>query len=134
MLRSTVRSSSRTISKVLAARLATSIPAVTVPARRWASQLHFPKVPKTLTNEAVKDFAFKDQKDWDLLRASISKFTDGEPLNVPVVINGQRFHRGRKILPQVNPAKHAQNLANVAQASQTDIQAAIEAAKTAWAT
>ncbi|CAK7903240.1 potassium-activated aldehyde dehydrogenase, mitochondrial [[Candida] anglica] len=133
MLRSAVRSSLRsTFSRTIVARG----PQVAATAYRFASQLSLPKTPPSLINEPIKEFSFNDQKDWDLLRASISKLTDSDALKVPIVINGKRIHAGRDTLPQVNPAKHAQNLANVAQATEQDILSAIEAAKKAkkdWA-
>lgn len=99
---------------------------------RNAAQLAFHKSPKDLKNEPVKDFSYKDQKDWDLLRASITKFTDNSPLDIPLVINGEKIYRDIT-LPQVNPAKHSQNLANVSQATDEDIKAAIASAKAAKA-
>jgi 1-pyrroline-5-carboxylate dehydrogenase len=102
---------------------------------RGVGQFQYAKSPANLTNEPVKDFTHKDQKDWDLLRASITKFTDNGPLNVPLVINGKKIYRD-STLPQVNPAKHSQKLANVSQASEQDILDAIQASKDAkqkWA-
>ncbi|CAK7900869.1 potassium-activated aldehyde dehydrogenase, mitochondrial [[Candida] anglica] len=137
MLRSAVRSSLRsTFSRTIVARGPQVAATATTTAYRFASQLSLPKTPPSLINEPIKEFSFNDQKDWDLLRASISKLTDSDALKVPIVINGKRIHAGRDTLPQVNPAKHAQNLANVAQATEQDILNAIEAAKKAkkdWA-
>lgn len=99
---------------------------------RFVSQLSQVKVPPTLTNEPVKDFSFNHQKDWDLLRASITKFTDNGALDIPLVIGGQKIYN-REILTQVNPAKKSQVLANVAQATEEDVLAAIEASKKAKA-
>ena len=101
---------------------------------RSKSQLAHPRIPP-VKNEPVKDFGFNDQKDWDLLRASITKLTDSGPLDIPVVINGKRIHNN-DVLPQVNPAKHSQVLAKVSQASPDDVASAVEAAKAAkqkWA-
>lgn len=137
MLRSAVRLSLRsTFSRTIVARGPQVAATATTTAYRFASQLSLPKTPPSLINEPIKEFSFNDQKDWDLLRASISKLTDSDALKVPIVINGKRIHAGRDTLPQVNPAKHAQNLANVAQATEQDILNAIEAAKKAkkdWA-
>lgn len=102
---------------------------------RLASQLAHVKVPTSLTNEPVKEFSFSAQKDWDLLRASLVKFTDSGPLDIPLVVGGKRIY-DRPTKPQVNPAKHSQVLANVAQASPEDVKAAIAAsaeAKAHWA-
>ena len=93
------------------------------------------KTPPNLQNEAVKPFGFNDVKDWDLLRASITKFTDEASLKVPLVVNGQKIYRD-ETKPQLNPANHSQNLADVSQATVQDVQAAIKAAKAAkesWA-
>lgn len=98
---------------------------------RYASQFSYAKVP-ALKNEPIKDFSFNDQKDWDLLRASITKFTDSGPLDIPLVIGGKRIY-DRPTFEQVNPAKHAQVLANVRQANAEDIQQAIAASKAAKA-
>ncbi|SCU88451.1 LAFA_0E12772g1_1 [Lachancea sp. 'fantastica'] len=103
--------------------------------KRCVSQLSHVKPPKQITNEAVKSFDSKATLDWDLLRASVSKFNNAS-LDVPLVINGKRiFHNegNRSSYQQVNPAKHSQVLANVTQATQEDIAAAIEASKTAKA-
>lgn len=85
-----------------------------------------------MKNEPVKEFLFQEQKDWDLLRASITRLTDSGPLKVPVVINGKRIYNN-ETLPQVNPAKHSQVLAQVSQASPSDVSQAVEAAKSAKA-
>ncbi|SGZ49999.1 CIC11C00000000419, partial [Sungouiella intermedia] len=77
---------------------------------RSASQLAHVKVPSSLANEPVKEFSFNHQKDWDLLRASITKFTDNGPLDIPLVIGGKRI-LDRPTFTQVNPAKHSQQLA-----------------------
>lgn len=98
---------------------------------RYASQLHLPRVPPHLKNEPVKNFAVGDQKDWELLRLSLTKYTD-ETLDIPIVINGQKIYR-EKTASQPNPAKHAQKLANVSQSTQEDVLAAIQAAKDAKA-
>lgn len=95
---------------------------------RHFSQLSTPSAPP-ITNEPVKPFGSTDQKDWDLLRASISKFTDAT-LPIPLVINGQRIHR-QSPATQANPAKHLQHLASVSQATDDDVKAAIAAAKQA---
>lgn len=137
MLRSVARTSIRSVARA-SARQSLVVSALKVSAAsgvRHASQLSFAKVPPTLTNEPIKNFSFNDQKDWDLLRASISKFTDA-PLDIPIVINGEKRFSNRATLEQVNPSKHAQNLANVAQATEQDIKDAIalaKAAKKKWA-
>ncbi|CAI5759727.1 unnamed protein product [Candida verbasci] len=103
--------------------------------RSVAQLAHF-KTPPNLTNEPVKNFSFNDTKDWDLLRASITKFTDSDqPLQIPLVINGEKIYKD-KTLNQVNPAKHSQVLAEVSQASPKEIQLAIDSTKKAkkeWA-
>lgn len=99
---------------------------------RSASQLAHVKVPSSLANEPVKDFSFNDQKDWDLLRASITKFTDNGPLDIPLVIGGKRI-MDRPTFTQVNPAKHSQKLATVRQATAEDVKNAIAASKEAKA-
>lgn len=102
---------------------------------RSSSQLAHVKIPSSLRNEPVKDFSFKDQKDWDLLRASITKWVDNGPLDVPLVIGGERIY-DRPTFTQVNPAKHQQQLATVRQASAQDVESAIRASKEAkqkWA-
>ncbi|SCV05579.1 LANO_0H10594g1_1 [Lachancea nothofagi CBS 11611] len=101
--------------------------------RRSFSQLSHIKPPKQITNEPVKNFSSKDTMDWDLLRASVSKFNNAS-LDVPLVINGKRvfYNEGnRTSFQQVNPAKHSQVLANVTQASEQDVAAAIQASKDA---
>lgn len=97
------------------------------------SQLAHVKVPPKLGNEPLKEFSATCQKDWDLLRASISKYSD-DALDIPLVVNGNRVY-ARDTKTQVNPAKHGQVLANVAQSTSKDVSAAIEAsraAKAAW--
>lgn len=97
------------------------------------SQLAHVKVPPTLTNEPVKNFEATNQKDWDLLRASITKLSD-DVLDIPLVINGKRIY-DRNTKTQVNPAKHSHVLANVAQATREDVAEAIrstEAARAKW--
>ncbi|KAG5417713.1 PUT2 [Candida metapsilosis] len=114
--------------------LRTQIPKAVVSSRAF-SQLATVKTPPNLQNEAVKPFGFNDVKDWDLLRASITKFTDEASLKVPLVVNGQKIYRD-ETKPQLNPANHSQNLADVSQATVQDVQAAIKAAKAAkesWA-
>ncbi|SCV03390.1 LAME_0H10044g1_1 [Lachancea meyersii CBS 8951] len=103
--------------------------------RRSFSQLSHVKPPKQITNEPVKAFDSAATLDWDLLRASVSKFNNAS-LDVPLVINGKRifYNEGnRSYHQQVNPAKHSQVLANVTQASEADVEAAIEASKAAKA-
>ncbi|EDK45802.1 delta-1-pyrroline-5-carboxylate dehydrogenase [Lodderomyces elongisporus NRRL YB-4239] len=97
---------------------------------RFASQLSHVKTPPNLQNEPVKNFGFNDVKDWDLLRASLTKFTDDGALKVPIVIGGEKIYRD-DIKPQLNPADHSQNLADVSQATVEDVRAAIDAAKAA---
>lgn len=102
---------------------------------RPLSQLAFPKVPPTITNEPVKDFSYNHEKDWDSLRALITKFTANGPLDVPLVIGGKRVY-DRPTVEQVNPAKRAQVLAYTRQATAKDTQEAIDASKSAkkkWA-
>ncbi|EGW31110.1 delta-1-pyrroline-5-carboxylate dehydrogenase [Spathaspora passalidarum NRRL Y-27907] len=135
MLRSTA---CRSIRVAAASRCTTKIllPTITTVVRRTASthaaQLSHIKSPPFLANEPVRPFSFKDTKDWDLLRASLTKFTDEGALSVPLVINGKKIYRD-ETKPQVNPSHHSQNLANVSQATAEDIKAAIEAAKSAKA-
>lgn len=117
----------RPVAATLAARVVPRVPV------RAASQLAQFKVPP-ITNEPVKDFAYDHQKDWDLLRASLTKFADG-PIDIPVIVDGKRIY-DRPTFSQVNPAKHSQVLANVSSASAEDVQEAIKAskaAKEAWA-
>ncbi|KAI3404125.1 PUT2 [Candida oxycetoniae] len=97
---------------------------------RHVSQLAHVKAPPFLQNEAVKNFGFNDVKDWDLLKASLTKFTDESTLQVPIVIGGKKIYR-EKTKPQVNPANHSQILADVSQVTTEDVQAAIDAAKAA---
>lgn len=96
---------------------------------RRVSQLAHVKTPK-VQNEPVKNFSFSEQKDWDLLRASLTKFSDSGPLDVPLVIGGKRIF-DRPTATQVNPAKHAQKLATVRQATPEDVTNAIAAANSA---
>lgn len=98
--------------------------------RRAASQFSIPRIPPSIENETVKDFASNNQKDWDLLRASITKYTDNGPLKVPMVINGEKVFSTVET-PQVNPSKHNQILAEVSQASENDVRKAIAVAKAA---
>lgn len=100
---------------------------------RYASQFSHVKVP-VVKNDPIKEFGFSQQKDWDLLRASISKFTDGA-LDIPLVIGGKRIY-DRPTFTHVNPAKHSQVLANARIANAQDVKDAIAAsksAKAAWA-
>ncbi|AET38686.1 1-pyrroline-5-carboxylate dehydrogenase Ecym_3187 [Eremothecium cymbalariae DBVPG len=106
--------------------------------RRRIVQLSHVKPPKQISNEQVKAFGKNDILDWDLLRASISKFNNSS-LHVPLVINGERVYYGnsgkRTTFQQVNPALHSQVLADVTQATVGDVRAAIKAskdAKEAW--
>lgn len=99
---------------------------------RFASQLAHAKVPPSIKNEPVRDFAFNHQKDWDLLRLSITKLTDNGPLDIPLVIGGKKIY-DRPTQKQINPGKHSQVLANVAQASKQDVKDAIAASKAAKA-
>lgn len=101
--------------------------------KRFVAQLATFNSPQ-ISNEAVKTFAKHDSLDWDLLRASLVKFTDNGSLDIPLVINGKRIYgkgSSRNIIPQINPAKISQELANITQATDEDIQQAIEAAKLA---
>lgn len=134
MLRITTKASLRSCLRVNAIKAASiTTPSKYLLSARCVSQFAKQKTP-SITNEPILEFAKSDQKDWDLLRASITKLTDG-PLDIPLVINGEKLYRS-STLPQVNPAKHSQNLANVSQATEEDILAAIAAAKSAkktWA-
>ncbi|CAK9441612.1 uncharacterized protein LODBEIA_P54800 [Lodderomyces beijingensis] len=114
----------------LTPRLLLSTPHNVTPVRTFASQLAQVKTPPNLQNEPVKNFGFNDTKDWDLLRASLTKFTDEGALQVPLVIGGNKIHRDQT-LPQLNPANHSHNLADVSQATADDVRAAIDAAKRA---
>lgn len=131
MLRSRGLLASRALKSVVAKQ---QVAAPLLSTIRLKSQLAHPRIPP-VKNEPVKDFGFNDQKDWDLLRASITKLTDSGPLDIPVVINGQRVYN-KDTLPQVNPAKHSQVLADVSQATPENVAAAVESAKAAkekWA-
>lgn len=100
---------------------------------RSIAQLSQLKVPKQITNEAIKPFGITDTKDWDLLRASLMKFKSSS-LDVPLVINGERIYyndNNRGFFSQTNPANHEQVLANVTQASKSDVVEAVKAAKEA---
>lgn len=99
---------------------------------RNVAQLAFHKSPRDLKNEPVKDFSSNDTKDWTSLKASISKFSNNSPVDIPIVINGEKIYR-KQTLPQLNPSKHSHNLANVSQANEQDIKNAIQAAKDAKA-
>ncbi|KAG7193179.1 1-pyrroline-5-carboxylate dehydrogenase [Scheffersomyces spartinae] len=101
-----------------------------IPKRFIASQLHTPKVPVELTNETVKNFSYDEQKDWDLLRVALTKYTDNGALDIPLIIDGKKVYK-ENTLPQVNPAKHSQVLAQVSQASEEDVLSAINSAKRA---
>lgn len=101
--------------------------------RRSISQLSRLQPPKQISNEPVKAFSNKDTLDWDLLRASISKFNNSS-LDIPLVINGERIYYNegkRTYLSQTNPAKHSQVLANVTQATEQDVANAIKSSKEA---
>jgi 1-pyrroline-5-carboxylate dehydrogenase len=100
---------------------------------RQVAQLAYPRIPP-IKNEPVKAFGKNDTLDWDLLRASITKFTDNGSLDIPLVINGERIYgKGteRDLTSQINPAKISQELANVTQATENDVKAAIKASKLA---
>lgn len=112
--------------------LRVSLPVMSAQFVRSASQFAHVKIPSSVTNEPVKNFSFNEQKDWDLLRASITKFTDDGPLDVPLVIGGKRIW-DRPTFTQVNPAKHSQQLATVRQATIEDTKNAIAASKEAKA-
>lgn len=112
----------------LSARIAPSLAKLPV---RSASQLAHVKVPP-FSNEPVKDFSYNHQKDWDLLRASLTKLTDNGPLDIPLVIGGEKIY-DRPTFAQVNPAKYDQTLANVRSASREDVKEAIAASKAAKA-
>ncbi|CCG24384.1 Put2 delta-1-pyrroline-5-carboxylate dehydrogenase [Candida orthopsilosis Co 90-125] len=130
ILRQGLQSIKSTTPRVLRAQVPRS-----VVSSRAISQLAHVKTPPNLQNEPVKPFGFNDVKDWDLLRASITKFTDEASLKVPLVVGGQKIYR-EETKQQLNPANHSQNLADVSQATVQDVQAAIKAAKAAkesWA-
>lgn len=130
ILRQGLQSIKSTTPRVLRAQVPKS-----VVSSRAISQLAHVKTPPNLQNEPVKPFGFNDVKDWDLLRASITKFTDEASLKVPLVVGGQKIYR-EETKQQLNPANHSQNLADVSQATVQDVQAAIKAAKAAkesWA-
>ncbi|ONH66855.1 Delta-1-pyrroline-5-carboxylate dehydrogenase, mitochondrial [Cyberlindnera fabianii] len=134
--RAVIRASQRAsyaLAKSTPTLLHTVSKAASVSATRSFAQIHFPKVPKA-KNEAVKPFGKNDVLDWDLLRASLLKFTDNGPLDIPLVINGKRIYgkeTGRDITTQINPAKTAQELATITQANEEDVRAAIAASKEA---
>lgn len=131
--RTAIRVASRTTKSITPTVLRTALPKqYQLTSIRSVAQLAHVKSPPNLQNEPVRDFGFKDTKDWDLLRASITKFTDEGALRVPLVINGKKVYR-ESTRPQVNPAKHAQVLADVSQATSEDILSAIESAKAAKA-
>lgn len=99
--------------------------------KRCVAQLSHIQPPKQIGNEPVKAFGSKDLVDWDLLRASLSKFKNSS-LDVPLVINGERIYYNddggkRGIFQQLNPANHSEVLANVTQATNEDVKAAIQA-------
>jgi len=99
--------------------------------KRTIAHLSTPQAP-TIKNEPVKPFGKTDTVDWDLLRASILKFTDNGSLDIPLVINGVRIYgkdTQRETVPQINPAKVSQELANVTQATKSDVEDAVRAAK-----
>ncbi|CCK68913.1 1-pyrroline-5-carboxylate dehydrogenase KNAG_0B04780 [Huiozyma naganishii CBS 8797] len=94
--------------------------------RRRLSQLAHYKLPSHIRNEPIKNFGVTDVKDWDLLRASLMKFNNSA-LQIPLVINGERIYSDSKLLAQTNPADHQKVLANVSQASESDVERAIKA-------
>lgn len=101
--------------------------------KRTVAQLSYAKIPE-IKNELVKPFGKNDVLDWDLLRASITKFTDNGSLDIPLVINGERIYgkgTDRELNAQINPAKLSQELANITQANKNDVKAAIAASKLA---
>lgn len=103
--------------------------------KRCVAQLSHIRPPKQISNEPIKAFSNKDLVDWDLLRASLSKFKNSS-LDVPLVINGERIYYSddngkRSIFQQLNPANHSEVLANVTQATKEDIDLAIEASRAA---
>lgn len=93
---------------------------------RYASQLSFAKVPKSLTNEPVKEFSKLHEQDWAKLKNSIQKYQT--PMEIPLVINGERI--SRPTVPLISPGSK-KVLANVSQAEKSDVLAAIQAAKNA---
>ncbi|KAH3664309.1 hypothetical protein WICMUC_005837 [Wickerhamomyces mucosus] len=100
---------------------------------RSFAQLSTPAIP-TIKNEPVKPFSHTEPVDWDLLRASLLRYTDNGSLDIPLVINGERIYgkdTSRTIETQINPGKLSQELATVTQASEEDIKLAIDAAKQA---
>lgn len=101
-----------------------------VPSVRCVAQLANPSVPR-ITNEPTLEFG-KGSVEWDFLKESILTITDNGPIQIPLVINGEKiFGQGREILNQVNPANHKQVLAQVTQATKEDVLKAVEASKIA---
>lgn len=96
---------------------------------RTLSQLSFSKVPKTIANEPVKDFAKSHEIDWSSLKASLHKYS-GAPLDIPLVINGQKIYKDNAI-PFINPGDKNHVLAQVSQATKSDTLRAIQSAKDA---
>lgn len=101
---------------------------------RGVAQLAFSKVPEYATENQLNKTFSKDSIEWDLLRNSINKFTgNNESLKIPLVINGERLYSnhesvGDSLITQVNPAKHAQELASVNTVTAAGVQQAIDAA------
>lgn len=94
--------------------------------KRYGSQLAFNKVTKIL-NEPVKEFSSKHTEDWNALKVSLNKYSSST-LDIPLVVNGEKRFKS-ETMSFINPANHQQQLAKVSQASQQDVQDAIQAAK-----
>ncbi|ODV64524.1 1-pyrroline-5-carboxylate dehydrogenase [Ascoidea rubescens DSM 1968] len=100
--------------------------------KRCVAQLSIPNTPSSLKNETNLTF-MKNSKEWDLLRASLTKFNDNTSLQIPLVINGEKIYSDetRPTLSHFNPAKHSQELATVTQANPIDVTNAIKTSMSA---
>ncbi|ANZ75493.1 BA75_02302T0 [Komagataella pastoris] len=85
--------------------------------------------PPPIKNEPTLEFS-KGSLEWDYLKEGILQLTDNGPIDVPLVIGGQKIY-DREVVPQVNPSNKKQVLANARQATKDDVQNAITAAKDA---
>lgn len=124
------------LSRVAGAAVRTQLRAFASRAPLRAAQLSTAKLP-AIENEPTRLFDKTHTRDWDLLRALLTKFVDNGPLPIPLVINGQRIYSTTAgTQQQVNPGKHSQVLAEVTQALDKEVLAAVAAAKeakAAWA-
>lgn len=91
---------------------------------RRVSQLSHPKVPINIINEKINDFFLNDKQSWDQLKKSISSLTDKSPIDVPLVINGEKIFTEDRF-KQCNPANHSQVLALSSKASKKNVKDAI---------